>query len=121
MTTCTSGSAALELLRENAHDLVLSDVYMPDMSGFRLLEIIGLEMDVPVISACPVSASATRHAAGARGCTGPSAGNIVGPQMKARNPAQRATLTPRPAPRPRSDECQRRDERRAARNHARSG
>lgn len=53
--TCSSGQEALELLREKQEpgqgqfDLVLSDVYMPDMDGFRLLEHIGLELDLPVI------------------------------------------------------------------------
>lgn len=27
-----------------------TDVYMPDMDGFKLLELVGLEMDLPVIS-----------------------------------------------------------------------
>lgn len=30
--------------------MVISDVHMPDMNGFKLLEHIGLEMDLPVIS-----------------------------------------------------------------------
>ena len=29
---------------------MMSDVYMPDMDGFKLLELIGLEMDIPLIS-----------------------------------------------------------------------
>ena len=29
---------------------VISDVHMPDMDGFKLLELVGLEMDLPVIS-----------------------------------------------------------------------
>ncbi len=33
-------------------DLCLSDVHMPTMDGFRLIECIGLEQNVPVISAC---------------------------------------------------------------------
>lgn len=43
---------ALKLLRENKNkfDLVISDVHMPDMDGFKLLELVGLEMDLPVIS-----------------------------------------------------------------------
>ncbi|XP_074588851.1 uncharacterized protein LOC141844757 [Curcuma longa] len=51
VTTCSRAEAALNILRANkgCFDLVLSDVYMPDMDGFKLLEHIGLEMDLPVI------------------------------------------------------------------------
>jgi hypothetical protein len=56
--TRSNGHDALELLRERQEhnhpfDLVLSDVYMPDMDGFKLLECIGLELDLPVISKHP--------------------------------------------------------------------
>jgi two-component response regulator (ARR-B family) len=51
VTTCGRATKALELLREvkDKFDLVISDVYMPDMDGFKLLELVGLEMDLPVI------------------------------------------------------------------------
>jgi CheY-like chemotaxis protein len=52
VTTCGLAREALEILRErrNKFDIVISDVNMPDMDGFKLLEHIGLEMDLPVIS-----------------------------------------------------------------------
>lgn len=52
VTKCKRAEVALSLLRENKNgfDIVLSDVHMPDMDGFKLLEHIGLEMDLPVIS-----------------------------------------------------------------------
>ena len=52
MTTCERAADALKLLRENkdGFDVVISDVHMPDMDGFKLLELVGLEMDLPVIS-----------------------------------------------------------------------
>ncbi|KAK7264676.1 hypothetical protein RJT34_32286 [Clitoria ternatea] len=51
VTKCNRAEAALSLLRENKNgfDIVISDVHMPDMDGFKLLEHIGLEMDLPVI------------------------------------------------------------------------
>uniref|UniRef100_A0ACD6A6K7 Uncharacterized protein n=1 Tax=Avena sativa TaxID=4498 RepID=A0ACD6A6K7_AVESA len=51
-TTVTDGRTALEMLREGGEkkfDLVITDLHMPDMDGFKLLELIGLEMDLPVI------------------------------------------------------------------------
>lgn len=52
MTTCNLAREALDLLRErkDGFDIVISDVNMPDMDGFKLLEHVGLEMDLPVIS-----------------------------------------------------------------------
>jgi two-component response regulator ARR-B family len=52
VTTCPQATRALTMLRENRHgfDVIISDVHMPDMDGFRLLELVGLEMDLPVIS-----------------------------------------------------------------------
>lgn len=50
-TTCSQSTRALSMLRENRRgfDVIISDVHMPDMDGFRLLELVGLEMDLPVI------------------------------------------------------------------------
>ncbi|XVE92251.1 hypothetical protein REPUB_Repub01dG0080700 [Reevesia pubescens] len=51
VTTCCLAREALDLLRErkDGYDIVISDVNMPDMDGFKLLEHVGLEMDLPVI------------------------------------------------------------------------
>ncbi|KAL2547161.1 Two-component response regulator ORR26 [Forsythia ovata] len=51
VTTCNLAREALDLLRErkDGFDIVISDVNMPDMDGFKLLEHVGLEMDLPVI------------------------------------------------------------------------
>jgi len=52
VTTAQNAITALNLLRENKSDfdLVISNVHMQDMDGFKLLELVGLEMDLPVIS-----------------------------------------------------------------------
>lgn len=51
VTTCCLARKALDFLRErkDGFDIVISDVNMPDMDGFKLLEHVGLEMDLPVI------------------------------------------------------------------------
>ncbi|XP_066376992.1 uncharacterized protein [Miscanthus floridulus] len=60
VTMVADAQTALDMLRErkdrNQFDLLISDVYMPKMDGFKLLEFIGLEMDLPVIKKheCPI-------------------------------------------------------------------
>ncbi|XP_062227690.1 two-component response regulator ORR24-like isoform X2 [Phragmites australis] len=53
VATALDAETALEMLRESKDadqfDLVISDVHMPGMDDFKLLELVGLEMDIPVI------------------------------------------------------------------------
>ncbi|CAK8566481.1 unnamed protein product [Lathyrus sativus] len=56
VTTTNQAITALAMLQENNDnfDMVIIDVHTPDMDGFKLLELVGLEMNLPVImlSAC---------------------------------------------------------------------
>ncbi|KAL2500581.1 two-component response regulator ARR18-like [Forsythia ovata] len=51
VTAKTGALEALEILKENKDkfDIVITDVIMPDVDGFKLLELIRLETDIPVI------------------------------------------------------------------------
>ena len=52
VTECQRAHDALSIIRENGtrFDIVLSDVHMPDMDGFKFLELITSETDLPVVS-----------------------------------------------------------------------
>ncbi|KAK3221429.1 hypothetical protein Dsin_008454 [Dipteronia sinensis] len=51
VTATTKADEALEILRKSKekYDLVITDVIRLDMDGFRLLEIVSLGMDIPVV------------------------------------------------------------------------
>ncbi len=49
VTSTTSARDALNLLREEEYDIVISDYAMPEMDGLQLLEIIRRETDIPFI------------------------------------------------------------------------
>ncbi|KEH35772.1 putative response regulator and transcription factor RR-A-type family [Medicago truncatula] len=51
VTTTSQAKTALTMLRENKDkfDLVIADVHLPDMDGLKLLELVELETDLPVV------------------------------------------------------------------------
>ncbi|CAK9329832.1 unnamed protein product [Citrullus colocynthis] len=51
VTATTKASEAIKLLKDEKQtfDLVITDVVRHDMDGFKLLQIIGVEMDIPVV------------------------------------------------------------------------
>jgi response regulator of citrate/malate metabolism len=52
LTTCGRATKAPKLPKEDKDkfDLIMNDAYMPAMNGFKLLELVGLEMGLPIIS-----------------------------------------------------------------------
>ncbi len=51
IVTVTSGAAALEELKKRTFDLVMTDIWMPEMNGFELLQKIRAEhADLPVVA-----------------------------------------------------------------------
>jgi len=49
ISSVSSGNEATELLENNAFDIVLLDVNLPDISGFEVLKQIRLFSDVPIL------------------------------------------------------------------------
>lgn len=51
VTACTRASQAISLVMENkdGFDIVMSDVYLPGQDGFKLLEVVGIGLGLPVI------------------------------------------------------------------------
>jgi two-component response regulator ARR-B family len=54
VTTVMDPDIALEILRArrddaDEFDLLITDVHMPKMDGFKLLELVSIEMNIPVI------------------------------------------------------------------------
>ncbi|XP_042053117.1 two-component response regulator ARR12-like isoform X2 [Salvia splendens] len=57
VTTTNQASVALKMIRENKDglDLVISDVHMPDMDGFKLLELVNFKREDPPVIMMSVS------------------------------------------------------------------
>ncbi|KAJ4718646.1 Two-component response regulator [Melia azedarach] len=51
ITTCSQATTALNLLRKKKgyFDVVISDIHMPNVDGYKFLEHIRLEINLPVI------------------------------------------------------------------------
>jgi CheY-like chemotaxis protein len=67
VTRAATGEEALEIVRANRFDVVLSDVVMPGMGGLRLAEILEAEQpDLPVVLATGYSQEITQTGSGGR-------------------------------------------------------
>jgi len=49
VVTASNGASALELLQERRPDLVILDIMMPDLDGFKVLALIRRRSTIPVI------------------------------------------------------------------------
>ena len=51
VTTAQNGITALNLLRENKNnfDLLMTSVDLPNMDGFKLLKLVGIKTNIPVL------------------------------------------------------------------------
>ncbi|CAN1859037.1 Two-component response regulator ARR1 [Linum perenne] len=51
VTACRKSKDAVAMLREDKFrfDIVISDVHMPEIDGFKILEVAAQEMDLPVV------------------------------------------------------------------------
>lgn len=56
-----SGGAALELIRRFEVDVLVLDQSLPDMTGERVLEMLGDELDAPVVVVCSAYATDAPH------------------------------------------------------------
>ncbi|MCL9782260.1 response regulator [Vibrio sp. S4M6] len=50
ISTCCNGKEALECLASQSYNLVITDVMMPEMDGYQLIERIRLNHDLPTIA-----------------------------------------------------------------------
>ena len=61
-----NGAQALRMFRESAFDLVITDIQMPKMDGYRLMrELKSLSQDLPVVLITGMSAEQVQRDAGA--------------------------------------------------------
>ena len=67
VTRAATGEEALDIIRANRFDVVLSDVVIPGMGGLRLAEILKAEQpDLPVVLATGYSQEITQTGSGGR-------------------------------------------------------